>query len=696
MNNSEDHIFTSLEDIFYDLSLVFTPAERLTVSQAAEKYRQVHQPGSYIGPWKNSTTPYMVEPCDIWSNRDVNKAAFCGPAQSGKTDSIIVNGVAYHIVCEPMDMVVYNPSMAAARDFSNRRIDRLHVHSKDVGKHIRIGTSADNVLDKTYINGMLLTLSWPSVTEFAGKPIGRAVLTDYDRMDDDINGDGNPFDLAAKRTTTFGSFAMTFAESSPSRPILDPKWMRSGAHEAPPTTGILALYNRGDRRKWYWPCPHCENFFTPDFSMLHYDKSAGSIPQIADTVYLKCPHCEEAISPDHRHGMNLKGMWLKEGQYVTPDRVVHGEGRKADMASWWLNGLAAAFTTWRGLVSEYLIAEEEYERTQDEGKLQTFFNTDLAEPYYPRAMLNDVRIPEELKARAEGLAKKRVPHGVRFLVATIDVQKNMFIYQVFGILPGEPFDMVLIDRDKIVYSKRVDDEADVEGQMQWVKPGTYQEDWDLITEHVLNKTYPLDDDSGRVMGIKIAGCDSGGKAGVTANAYAYWRKLKAAGEAQRFILLKGDPLPNRERVRITWPDSSDHKNMAAARGDVPVYMLNSNVIKDMLDGRLDCVTPGRGMIRFPDWLEDWFYDEMCAEIRTAKGWEKKAKRNEAWDLSYYAIGVCLSRMIGIEKVDWSNPMPWMADWDRNPYVRDAEGNTKFAVVEAVEYDFAKLAKELAS
>ena len=27
--------------------------------------------------------------------------------------------------------------------------------------------------------------------------------------------------------------------------------------------GILSLYNRGDRRRWYWPCPHCGEYFQP-------------------------------------------------------------------------------------------------------------------------------------------------------------------------------------------------------------------------------------------------------------------------------------------------------------------------------------------------------------------------------------------------------------------------------------------------
>ncbi len=37
---------------------------------------------------------------------------------------------------------------------------------------------------------------------------------------------------------------MTLVESSPGRDITDTKWRCGGAHEAPPTTGILSLYNR--------------------------------------------------------------------------------------------------------------------------------------------------------------------------------------------------------------------------------------------------------------------------------------------------------------------------------------------------------------------------------------------------------------------------------------------------------------------
>lgn len=88
-------------------------------------------------------------------------------------------------------------------------------------------------------------------------------LTDYDRFPEDIDGEGDGFSLASKRTTTFMSAGMTLAESSSGREITDVKWRRSSPHEAPPTTGILSLYNRGDRRRWYWPCPHCGDWFQP-------------------------------------------------------------------------------------------------------------------------------------------------------------------------------------------------------------------------------------------------------------------------------------------------------------------------------------------------------------------------------------------------------------------------------------------------
>lgn len=683
--------FDSLEDLFLSLIDIIRPPERLTVSQTAAKYRWLNNHGAYVGPWKNSSTPYMVEPMDMLGSLEHDGVIFVGPAQSGKSDALLLNWAAHTIRSDPMDMIIYSPTAAASRDFSMRRIDRMHRDSPDIGGLISKSRDSDNRLDKHYITGTMLTLSHPSVTELAGKPVPRTALTDYDRMPDDIDGDGNPFDLASKRTTTFGSYAMTVAESSPSRPVEDPKWIARTPHEGPPCRGIIGLYNRGDRRRWYWPCPHCGEFFEGNFSDLHWDETKPTMIERAESVFMVCPRNGCIIQPEERYEMNLWGTWLRDGEAFTSEGRRVGTGERTKIASFWLRGVAAALTTWQKLVSSYLAASQDYELTGSEESLKKFYNTDLAEPYISKSQ-NSERLPEHLKARAEDLGDRVVPEGVRLLIATTDVQKNAFVVQVHGICPGTPYDVVVIDRFTILKSHRLDGD----GEREWVRPATYLEDWDRIIEEVMEKTYPLADGSGRRMMVKMTLCDSGGKAGVTSNAYEFYRSLRQRNLHGRFHLVKGDAKPGQARWRISYPDAQSKDRMSAARGDVPVLMLNSNVLKDALDGRLECITPGKGLIRFPDWLPDWWFLELCAEVRSAKGWEKPSHaRNEAWDLLYYLLGACASKLLLIEQIDWSNPPRWAAEWDKNDMISEANAPKRFARLENPEYDFSALAGALA-
>jgi phage terminase large subunit GpA-like protein len=693
--------FKTLEDIFASCAEMLRPPERISVSGAARAYRVVNSPGAYVGPWYDSTTPYMREPMDTFASTEFTGLIFVGPAQSAKTDGLVINTTLYSIKIDPMDMMIVCPTNTAARDFSMRRIDRLNRYSPEIGKMLLPGADNDNKFDKLYNTGMMLSLSWPTVTELAGKPVGRIVLTDRDRMPDDIDGDGEPYDLAAKRTTSFGSNAMAVAESSPSREVTDIKWIPRTPHEAPPCNGIIGLYNRGDRRRWYWPCPHCNHYFEGRFEMLKYDRKKMkpdgqpmSNLDVADTVYMLCPMCAEHIQPDDRYEMNLWGTWVKDGQAISAAGMIIGTAMRTLIASFWLRGVAAAFVTWKKLIVMYLDACDDFERTGTEESLKKFYNNDLGEPYYPRASA-DIRLPEDIRARADKVPEhevRHVPEGTRFLLALIDVQKNMWVVQVFGILPGAPFDTVLIDRFNVAKSKRVDED----GERYMVKPHTYLEDWEELVEHVIDKEYPLADGSGRLMSIKLTACDSGGKEGVTGKAYEFWRSLRARNLHHRFVLVKGESTPGNPRTRISYPDSNRKDSKSAARGDIPVLMFNSNLLKDDLDGRLDCIQPGRGMYRTPDWMPTSFYNELCAEFRTEKGWEHdRSIRNEAWDLSYYCIGVCLSQYIRIETIDWANPPRWASTWETNDFIRTPEEEKPYGNAVKSTHDFAKMANALA-
>lgn len=694
----------SLGDLVIEASDIFQPPERLTVAEAAEKYVKLHNPPVYIGPYKNSEAPYMAEPMNMSMSREHTGLVFVGSAQSAKTQGLLLNTMAYVIRCNPMDAILYCPSQAAARDFSKRRIDRLHRHSPKIRDELLGGQHADNTYDKFYRSGMMLTLSWPSVVEMAGKPVPITALTDYDRMPLDIDGEGSPFDLARMRTTTFRSMAMTIAESSPSNDITDPRWRPKPEtpHEAPPCEGVLALYNRGDRRRWYWPCPKCGQFFEGKFEHLRWDNN-GDPTKCAKTVWMQCPRNGCRIEQQSRYEMNLRGEWLREGETIDAYGTRGGEGIVSEIASFWLQGVAAGFSTWQRILLKFLQAEKEYQSNGSQEALKTTTNTDQGNPYLPRGM-ESVRSADELKDQAEALPEREVPEDVRCLFATVDVQKNMWVVQVHGIAVGNPYDIVVVDRFNIVKSKRLDPD----GEKLWVKPATHIEDWDLIEEEVMNKRYPLANGKG-TMGVSMTVCDSGGREGVTSNAYAYYKKLKLAGKADSFLLAKGDSNPNAPRVRISYPDSARKDRKAKARGEVPVLFLQPNTIKDTLhammpvtedrvveidDGSQQRETIFHTRVHFPDWLDRSFFEELTAETRTAKGWENLLKRrNEAWDLLTYCVALCTHRRM--DHVSWDEPPAWALPWNQgNPAVQVDVPDTPVAEPRKTQYGLAQLGEAL--
>jgi len=693
-------MFDSLEKLLAAVCEAVRPAERLTVSEAAAKYRYLDNPGSYVGYWDNDIAPYLVEPMDVLTSLEYTGMIFAGPARCGKSD-MFFNWLTHTAICDPADMMVVHMTQNTARDWSIGDLRKVFRHSKEVGSRVIPGRQNMNVHDVRFMSGMRLLVKWPTISELSGKTIPRLWCMDYDRQPMDVDKNGSPYQLAKKRATTFKRFGMTVAESSPGFIIEDPKWKRSKEypHEAPPTTGILALYNRGDRRLRYWGCWQCKEAFEPNWETLKYPDCKDPM-EAAEATVMVCPHCGFIMTHDGgRDGpgkteMDRKGKWLKEGQHWdVQNGKVYGTGLRSDTASFWLQGPVAAFTDWKTIVYSYLKAQEEFERTGSEEALKTTVNVDQGRAYLPQGSESD-RLPEDLKARAEDLGEQVVPPGVRFLLAAIDVQRNRFEVQVMGF--GEGNDIFVIDRFTIKKSKRTDED----GERLWVNPASHPEDWQLLVEEVLTKTYPLGDGSGRRMQIKATGCDSGGREGVTKNAYDFWRWLRDKCEtpdlAKRFLLLKGTSNKASPRVHLSYPDSDNKNRHAGARGEIPVLLINSNMVKDQLNAMLERKDPGNGCIHFADWLPDYFYNELTVEVRTSKGWENpREQRNESWDLLVYAIALSLSRLVNAERINWENPPGWAKPWDENDLVCENEDNKRFASQQKADYDLAKLAEQLA-
>ncbi|WP_158083509.1 terminase gpA endonuclease subunit [Manganibacter manganicus] len=686
----------------------------MSVTEAAEKWMRIGSGGGHSTPWSLRRTPYLQEPQDVLTSLDYQGMIFVGPARTGKT-LMSLSWLTHTVMTDPADMMYVHMDRENARKWSKGDLERFLQASSAVRAHQLTNRKDDNTFDKEFDSGMQFRLTYPTSSNLSGITVGRVWLIDYERMDDNVDGEGNPFDLAQMRTTTFKRFGMTVAEASPNpnKEIQDPKWTPQTPHEAPPIRGIFELYNRGDRRRWYWRCPHCNDPFEPDFKLLRYPDTAD-IMEAREATYMACPSCGSVLEPTMKDDLNWGGRWVKDGMVWTPEgEIVERNGMKAarsSIASFWMKGPAAAYQDWGQLVEKNLRALKAFEETGDDGPLRKTVTTDQGSFYIPQSRLSE-RSPEDLKNRAEDWntseQEPTVPHGVRFLIATADVQKSAFVIQVHGFTATG--DMVVIDGFKCRLSNRLNGA----GERLPIDPAAFGEDWDVLVDEVLKRTYPLEDGSGRQMRIRAMGCDSGGAEGVTGHAYNLWRRLRKGGEGlhRRFCLVKGDTPKSNPHAHTTWPDSNQKGKMAIAKGDVPVILFNSNLMKDrvsvMMARRVedsgDDETTG-GMLRFPDWMPGWFYAQMTTEIRTEKGWmNPRKRRNEAFDLAYYALGLAIRSVepnvpfvtFNIDRLNYDDPPVWAAPWDENALVFGGDAPSPETPTKPKRLTMAELAQKLA-
>ena len=638
-----------------DSGYILRAPRRMRVADAVAQYMRVPMGAGNSVPWDPLVAPYVIEPMNCLASREYDAVIFVGPARTGKTIGLIDGWVIYNVICDPADMLIIQMTEEKAREHSKKRLARTFRVSPEVVSRLSPNKNDNNVYDRTFLAGNYLKIGWPSVNIMSSSDYKCVALTDYDRFPEDIDGEGDAFSLASKRTTTFMSSGMTLVGSSPGRDVKDVKWRRTSPHEAPPTTGILSLYNRGDRRRWYWPCPHCGEYFQPCGDVVAGFRDIADPVLASEAAYIQCPSCSGRILPEQKRELNGRGVWLRDGESINADGSRYGDPRRSRIASFWMEGPAAAYQTLSQLVYKLLTAEQEYETTGSEETLKTVINTDWGLPYLPRASMEQ-RKSELLEQRAEPVPSRSVPDGVNFLVATVDVQAGRhrrFVVQVTGY--GSRGERWIIDRYNITQSLR----GDSDGESQRIDPASYPEDWDVLLTDVFHKSWPLASDPSQQMRLMAMAVDSGGEDGVTDNAYKFWRRCRRDGLGKRIYLFKGDSIRRAKLITRTFPDNTGRTGRRAqAAGDVPLWLLQTDALKDRVNNALWRDSPGPGYVHFPDWLGSWFYDELTYEERSSDGkWSKPGRgANEAFDLMVYAEALVI--LHGYEKIRWPDAPEW--------------------------------------
>ena len=376
----------------------------IKVSEHAELKRILPSNTPFPGPWRNERTPYSVEIMDnlsLYSN--IQHTIFMKPAQIGAT-AIAENGNAYWMDVFPSDILHITATEELLLRWETKRfeplIDSYNLRSKIFAQNSSKASkrSGDRTFSKEFLGG-----SWTGCS--AGSPASirsdsikimfRDEMSAARRML--VTGEGRFDDVSLARTFGYGDRRRVFDFSTPT------------------VYGqclITELYESGDQRKYYVPCPHCGVFQILEWGhgFGFDDPSIGMQWEIIDgqvkRAWYVCPHCHGEILQRHKREMLTAGYWQPTAtSYADYVRSYH------------INGLYSpiGMLSWREMVIRYLKAQD-----SPEG-MRSFVNLYLGLPYRETGARPDWTKVIELRGNYRAGA---VPDGVIFLTASVDVQRG--------------------------------------------------------------------------------------------------------------------------------------------------------------------------------------------------------------------------------------------------------------------------------
>ncbi|WP_180980376.1 terminase gpA endonuclease subunit [Vibrio diazotrophicus] len=614
--------------------------EDIGIVEAIEKYLYISDT-SGVTKFRTDIVPYMIEPILACFDRRYAGVIVAAAARSAKSKSLIEGVTFYRAWQQPTDILIAFATETTAQTYSKKEYSRMVKATEPLKKLITHRAHDQGIVERVFRNDARVYFRSGTNDAFSALGYGLVIITDYDRSPDDGTGagdsEGSKFHRGLKRTLQSGSAGKCIAESSPSRmPVKDQSNLKS--HELPRASGIAGLFNDGTRKVYYWQCPDAEHWFMASQDYLVYDPEQDVKP------FVRCPHCGHEIQFHQRRHL--------VGAYMFPNEVDEAGNRqpvehpKTDLASFHFDGVVAAFNTWEGMMKEYQSALAHYERTGDESKLQAYENTTRGRPYMPKLRETDLTIDILMeRENPNALPQGVVPEDTRFLIATVDVQggaNSRFDVQVTAVnefLQWQPIDsfQILVNPNREV--------ADV---AQRIRPHVYPEDWICIYEQVMLKEYKIAGHEKTIIPAFTL-CDSGGSAddngegNTTFNAYNFVRYLQRKEIDTRFMLLKGNPRAFKDNyhdgwTKVTFPNSEkDHPY--AARQDIPLLNLNTNVLKNTVYTSLKTEgTDERLSFRSPlGWAtREWYESLLSEDIDDYGRWEKQPnKANENFDHAQY-------------------------------------------------------------
>lgn len=371
-----------------------TPPEDITVSEWAEKYRQLDaKTTARPGPWKNSSTPYLKGLMDEFNNYETEEIIFVKPTQVGGTEAIL-NMIGYVIDEDPSPAMVVYPTDELAKSISKNRVEPMILNSLTLKKHYHENDSS--VLELQFDDMYLSLVGSNSPSGLASKPIKYLFLDETDKYPGASKKEADPVSLAKERTKTFHNKKIVLASTPTLR-----------------NNHIWEAKENADIEKHYlMPCPHCGKKIEFKFANLRFpDDESMSYADRAERARYVCQECGAIITDSQKYIMLQQGSW----------EVVERKTQFARKVVFWLNTLYSPFVRFADIAKEFLMSKDDSEA------LQNFVNSWLAEPWEDTKLKTNADLVLE---RQTDIPELVVPDWAKCLCGGVDVQENCMYLSV--------------------------------------------------------------------------------------------------------------------------------------------------------------------------------------------------------------------------------------------------------------------------
>lgn len=466
--------------------------EQLLPSEWAEKNLKLTSEISTVkGAFRYKNTPYTREIVDHFSPYSPAKViAIMKGSQSGLSQGLVINGICWMIANNPGNLLFTSAGDDLSKEMIEMRLDQA-IRSAKIDHLIRPNVikkrnqrTGDTSKYKEYAGGRAFFGGTNATDKLSRqRSLMYGIFDDWDaakRIDKD---QGDLFTLLQKRFSTAKNVMKQFYISTPeTRP-----------------SNIEIVYNMGDKRKWFIPCPKCGTYIELVWSgekdgekygvVFEKDEEGRLIPESVGYV---CQECMQRFEEKEKYKMNLHGIWKPT---CKPER----EGYVSYQMS---NLIAAPFMMgWKDFANEWLSIHKNGVVSQS--KLKVFMNQTLGLPWeQQQEKIQSTKLAKNTRGYKIGMVpnQKSKDDGngsIVMLTCAADLHgledDGRLDYEVVGHSASGAWYSITHGSIGTFYSGSKDQTREKVSAVNGVQDGI----WERFYDEVINIDYPTDDDNSR-------------------------------------------------------------------------------------------------------------------------------------------------------------------------------------------------------